>query len=190
MEIFAQFLPLLPIIAIVTGVVWLSRLSGRKNQGHLVGFSGWLLLLAVWQTIAPFKMLISVVQSFSGIVAISSLDNGKLAFYAELLVNLALVALTTCTTIAMWRKHSNFPRLFTWQWLITLTVSILEPVFISMIMGVSVSGLYSDLVVVRGIAQAVAAGVWVWYVHKSVRVQNTFVSSLTILPQHVELKAI
>ena len=120
-------------------------------------------------------------QSFDGLADLYSLPNDKEVFYAELLINSALVALATCTTIVMWRKYSNFPRLFTWQWLVTLTVLTLEPTFVSVVTGLSLSALYSDLQVARGIAQAIAAGLWVWYVHKSVRVRNTFVGSPAVI---------
>ncbi len=108
MKNVAQFIPLLIIAAIVAGVAWWgSRRSARKHQGSLVGFGGWLLLLAIGQTIAPLKGLVSLSQSFNGLAALSGLPNGKVVFYVELAVNSALTAFIACVTVAMWRKYPS-----------------------------------------------------------------------------------
>jgi len=88
-------------------------------------------LLAIGQTLAVFKQLRSMLQSFDGLAALSNLPNGKEVFYAELVLNSALLAFTVCVTVVMWRKYPSFPRLFTWQWLIALAVAALEPALVS-----------------------------------------------------------
>jgi Protein of unknown function (DUF2569) len=182
-ENVAQFVPLLVLAAIVAGVLLVvRRRQAPSAPGKLAGFGGLLLLLAIGQTLVPFRTLLGIGQSFGSLEPLSALPNGRAVFYAELALNLLLLVFSCVVTAAMWRRSPQFPRLFTWQWLAALVIAFLEPALVAGATGLPAATLYSDPEVVRTMAQAAAMGVWVWYVRKSVRVRNTFGGDIAANP--------
>ena len=68
----------------------------------------------------------------------------------------------------------DFPQLFLCQWLAIPVVFILDTVWISTVLGVSVNQVLAGDALVAPIASFVVTGIWAAYVYKSVRVRNTF----------------
>ena len=128
----------------------------RSATGEPLGFGGWLLVLAIGQSFG----LLSAFAAFIGLLLGGSWDDT-----ARGAVLVAVTILVAWTTIAMWRRHFTFPRLFVGQ-SIALVIAALWS--------------FADKPTAETRHAADLAGVlaisalWAAYVLRSGRVRNTF----------------
>ncbi|TPN48795.1 MULTISPECIES: DUF2569 family protein [unclassified Mesorhizobium] len=166
------------IVLLLIGVpVFFAARSAAKpsqNPEALVGFGGWLMLLAIGQALSPLRTLADFANSADGYQQLMALSNGPLAVYGEVALNLAFLALQLVVLVSMLRKSRRFPQLFLLQWLAIPVVFVLDTIWISSILGVPVNQVLAGDALAASIASFVAAGIWVAYVYRSVRVRNTF----------------
>ncbi|MBZ9794135.1 DUF2569 family protein [Mesorhizobium sp. ES1-4] len=151
-----------------------SAAKPSQNPEALVGFGGWLMLLAIGQTLSPLRTLADVANSADGYQQLMTLPNGSLAVYGEIALNIAFLALQLVVLISMLRRSRRFPQLFLLQWLALPVVFVLDTIWISSILGAPVSQMLAGDALVTPIASFVGTGIWAAYVYKSVRVRNTF----------------
>ena len=151
-----------------------SSIKPRQNPDSLVGFGGWLMLLAIGQCLSPFRTLAELLSSSEGYHALMTLPNGALAVCGEIVLLLAFAALQVIVLVAMLRRSARFKRLFLYQWIAIAVVFVLDAVWISVIVGAPMSQVLAGDTLVAPIVSFVVTGIWVAYVHKSVRVRNTF----------------
>ena len=151
-----------------------SAAKPSQNPEALVGFGGWLMLLAIGQALSPLRTLADFANSADSYQQLMTLSNGPLAVYGEVALNLAFLALQLVVLVAMLRRSHRFPQLFLCQWLAIPVVFILDTVWISTVLGVSVNQVLAGDALVAPIASFVVTGIWAAYVYKSVRVRNTF----------------
>ena len=143
-----------------------------------VGFGGWLLLLAVGQTLAPLRSLDGLrqeIDAYSSIRSTYAVPNINLAEGTEVVLVLAMVVFSIVVAVLMYRKKTYFPTLFLWQWIFALVVSVGNLVVPALLMGIPLNEMMNTQAVGSILAVAIVGGLWVLYVFRSVRVRNTFV---------------
>ncbi|MER9055068.1 DUF2569 family protein [Mesorhizobium sp. M0195] len=145
-----------------------------QDPSALVGFGGWLMLLAIGQCLAPFRTLAELFSSSGGYRQLMTLPNGALAVYGEVALLLAFLVLQLVVFVAMLRRSSRFKQLFLYQWFAIPIVFILDTTWISAVMSAPVSLVLAGDALVMPAVSFVLTGIWVAYVYKSVRVRNTF----------------
>lgn len=132
------------------------------------------MLLAIGQALSPLRTLADLGNSLDGYQKLMTLPNGTLAVYGEVALNLAFLALQLVVLVSMLRRSNRFPQLFLYQWFAIPVVFILDTIWISSILGVSVNQVLAGDALVAPIVSFVLTGIWAAYVYKSVRVRNTF----------------
>ncbi|WP_192248151.1 DUF2569 family protein [Mesorhizobium silamurunense] len=156
-----------------------SAAKPSQNPAGLVGFEGWLLLLAIGQCLAPFRTLAELFSSSEGYQQLMLLPNGPLAVCGEIVLLLAFAVLQVVVLFAMLRRSPRFKRLFLYQWIAIPVVVALDAVWTSTILSAPISQVLAGEALVALIAGFVLTGIWVAYVYKSVRVRNTFGGAAT-----------
>lgn len=151
-----------------------SAVKPSQNPEALVGFGGWLMLLAIGQALSPLRTLADLANSVEGYQQLMTLSNGPLVVYGDVAFNLAFLALQLVVLVSMLRRSHRFPQLFLSQWFAIPVVFILDTIWISSILGVPVNQVFAGDALVAPIAAFVVTGIWVAYVYRSVRVRNTF----------------
>ena len=164
------------VVLIIGLLVSLMIWTARRKHGPdgPIGFGGWLLLLAIGQTMAPVRTLVELTRSAALYERFSVLPNGRLVAYGEASVMLAFTALEVCVTISMFRKSSLFQKLFFYQWVALIGYQVVDVLLVSAALGIPVTRILARGSLGQAVAGFVVTGLWVWYVHKSVRVRNTF----------------
>ncbi|ESZ51774.1 DUF2569 family protein [Mesorhizobium sp. RSR565B] len=166
------------ILLLLIGVpVFFAVRSSRKSSqspDDLVGFGGWLILLAISLSLSPLRTLIdmaSLVKTYQQLVTV---PNGALAIYGEAALNLAFLVLQLVVLVSMLRRSHRFPQLFICLWFAIPLLFILDAVWISIVLGVPVNRLLAGGALVTPLASFIVTGIWAAYVYRSVRVRNTF----------------
>jgi hypothetical protein len=142
-----------------------------------VGFGGWLLLLAILQTFAPLRTLASISDSADGYRQLlsSSVPNGSLMVYLEIGLLGCFTAFQIAVTVTMFQRRRSFPKLFFYQWITGMGAILLDWVLVSVLLDLPLDQVVGAGSLGQAIGGSIAAGIWVWYVTQSKRVQNTFV---------------
>ncbi|RRI00872.1 DUF2569 family protein [Mesorhizobium tamadayense] len=171
------------IVLLIVGVpVFFAVRSAAKpsqNPADLVGFGDWLLLLAIWQTLSRLRTLAELGSSWQGYQQLMLLPNGPLAVYGEIALSLTFVVLQVLVLVAMLRRSPRYKQLFLYQWVAIPLVAILDVLWVSTILGVPMSRVLAGDTVATPVVAFILTGIWVAYVHKSVRVRNTFGGAAT-----------
>ncbi|CAN7572063.1 DUF2569 family protein [Mesorhizobium sp. LjRoot246] len=151
-----------------------SAAKPSQNPEALVGFGGWLMLLAIGQTLSPLRTLAELGSSSDGYSQLMLVPNGPMVVYGEVALLLAFMVLQLVVLVAMLRRSPWFKQLFLIQWLAIPVVFILDAIWVSTALGVSVGQVVAGEALAAPIVSFVLTGLWVAYVYKSVRVRNTF----------------
>lgn len=143
------------------------------------GFGGWLIVILIGQTLAPFQIAYALADQFVTVYSLSLSQTGKVAAGAMLAGTGALLAFNIGVTVQMWSRKRGFPNAFLYQWFAYIAWGIWTIVMIALTLGMSLEKLLSidsfAEEVARMVGKMVSAGLWVWYVKASRRVANTFV---------------
>ncbi len=140
----------------------------------LEGFGGWLILPMIGVCLAPVRTLAEAATSLASYGPVLEVPNGTALVAIEVALNVVLLVLQIVTLVAMFGRRSTFPRLFRWVWIASMVLPIVDIVAVSALLGVSPTALM-DADMARVAVAAVVMGLWVWYMHASVRVKNTFI---------------
>ncbi|TPL56935.1 DUF2569 family protein [Mesorhizobium sp. B2-4-2] len=166
------------IVLLIIGVpvFFAVRSAVKPSQGPaaLIGFGGWLMVLAIGQVSSPLRTLADLANSAEGYRQLMPLPNGLVAVYSEVALNLAFLALQLVVLISMLRRSRRFPQLFLVQWIAIPVVFVLDTILISSTLGVPVSQILAGDALATPVLSFILTGAWVAYVYKSVRVKNTF----------------
>ena len=167
---------LIVALGLVIVVIVISVRRAPKPGIELSGFGGWLLLLAIGQTLAPLRTLSVLAQSAEGYRALqdSSVPNATLAIFAEVGLFVGFAAFQLFVTITMYRKRRFFRQLFAYQWIAGVCAPIADWMLISALFHVPLNSLVTTRDVISVLGAGLIVGIWVWYVARSVRVRNTF----------------
>ncbi|CDX11288.1 conserved membrane hypothetical protein [Mesorhizobium sp. ORS 3324] len=160
------------LLLIGVPVVFAVRSASKppKNPEQLVGFGGWLMLLAIGQCLAPFRTLADLYSSSEGYQRLMSLPNGPLAVDGEIVLSLGFALLQLIVLVAMLRRSPRFKQLFLYQWIAIPFAFALDAVWTATILGAPIGQILAGDALVAPVLTAI----WVAYVYKSVRVRNTF----------------
>ncbi|WP_164776885.1 DUF2569 family protein, partial [Mesorhizobium sp. M7A.F.Ca.US.001.04.1.1] len=145
-----------------------------QNPEALVGFGGWLMLLAIGQALSPLRTLAELGASSDGYNQLMLVPNGPMVVYGEVALLLAFMVFQLVVLVAMLRRSLRFKQLFLIQWLAIPVAVILDAIWVSTAIGVSVRKVVTGEALATYIVSFVLIGLWVAYVYKSVRVRNTF----------------
>jgi hypothetical protein len=151
-----------------------SATKPSQKPTSLVGFGGWLMLLAIAQALSPLRTLAALSTSSEGYQKLMTLPNGALATYGEIALLLAFLVFQLVVLVAMLRRSPRFKQLFLCQWIAIPVVFVLDTVWISMVLGIPISQTLEGGAVAALMTSFVLTGIWVAYVFKSARVRNTF----------------
>ncbi|MBZ9721436.1 DUF2569 family protein [Mesorhizobium sp. AD1-1] len=151
-----------------------SAAKPSQNPEALVGFGGWLMLLAIGQALSPLRTLAELGASSDGYNQLMLVPNGPMVVYGEVALLLAFMVFQLVVLVAMLRRSLRFKQLFLIQWLAIPVAVILNAIWVSTAIGVSVRQVVTGEALATHIVSFVLIGLWVAYVYKSVRVRNTF----------------
>jgi hypothetical protein len=138
-----------------------------------LGFSGWLLLLAIGVCLSPIRTLVEFAQEFDDYGKVWRVPNGQIIVLTEVAINLTLLALEVVTMVAMLNRYRVFPKLFTWMWLAAFFLPLVD-LMVTASLFPQVAGNLFGADFFKAMLSAIVRGLWVWYVLASVRVKNTF----------------
>lgn len=166
------------IVLFFVGMIVLIVRTGRKKVDPVkgpVGFGGWLLLLALWQTLAPLRTLAEVAGGWEQYKPLQSIPGGQFVVTAETLLNFGFIALQVVVLWSMFKQRTSFPRLFMYQWLAVPAIFVLDAMIVSGGLGIGINQVITQDLFTSTLGAFIGFGLWTWYVFKSVRVKNTFV---------------
>ncbi|RWC39371.1 MAG: DUF2569 family protein [Mesorhizobium sp.] len=166
------------LISVPVFVAVLSATKPSQNPAGIVGFGGWLMLLAILQALSKLGALVALGSSSDGYQQLMALPNGSLAVFGEVALLLAFLVLQVVVFVAMLRRRYRFKQLFLYQWFAIPIVFILDTVWISAVLGVPMSQMLAGGALAAPIVSFVLTGIWVAYAYKSVRVRNTFTKTV------------
>jgi len=135
-----------------------SASKSSQNPAGLVGFGGWLMLLAIGQVLSPLRTLADLGNSAEGYQQLMTLPNGPLAVYGEVGLNLAFLVLQLVVLVSMLRRSHRFPQLFLWQWFAIPLAFILDTAWISTVLGVPVNKVLAGDALITPLASFVSRG--------------------------------
>ena len=165
-------------ILLLIGVpVFFAVRSARKRSRpptDLEGFGGWLMLLAIGQSLSPLRTLVDMARSVKDYQRLITLPNGALAVYGEVALNLAFLVLQLVVLVSMVRRSHRFPKLFICQWFAIPLLFILDTVWISRTLGIPINQLLDGDTLISALISIITTGLWAAYVYRSIRVRNTF----------------
>jgi hypothetical protein len=136
------------------------------------GIGGWLILPVIGTLVSPLIAAYAAFQDAVVLLNNSTLSTGLAAFIVvELLYNLALVIAWIFAAVLLFSHKRSYPHLFVALLVITLIGTVLDLV---------VAGTVFDMTIdsndIRSTVRSVVGlAIWGPYMHKSVRVKNTFV---------------
>lgn len=96
------------LIGVPVFVAVLSATKPSQNPAGLVGFGGWLMLLAILQALSTLGALVALGSSSDGYQQLMALPNGSLAVYGEVALLLAFLVLQVVVFVAMLRRRYRF----------------------------------------------------------------------------------
>jgi len=105
-----------------------------------------------------------------------AVPNADLAEGVEVILVLALVVFSIIAAVAMYRKRRSFPVLFLWQWVFAVVISVANLVVPALLMGIPLWAMMNAESTASILVVVIVGGLWVLYVFRSVRVQNTLVT--------------
>lgn len=160
-----------------------------KDKTELRGLGGWLVLIAVGVTIAPFLNVVTDFNTFYtsfDAEAWSALTNSNSAAYNPyfasyfslgVIISVIIDAYLFYLMYLFYKESSSFPSLYIKLIFAVFIFIILDLVVASLIFPSLTTSDLLDLPTIKGIFQSIfAILVWVPYMMKSVRVKNTFVN--------------
>ncbi|PBB27984.1 MULTISPECIES: DUF2569 family protein [unclassified Mesorhizobium] len=151
-----------------------SAIKPSQNPADPVGFGGWLMLLAIGQSLSPLRTLVAIGSSSDGYNQLMLVPNGPMVVYGEIALLQAFLVLQLVVVVAMLRRSPWFKQLFLAQWLAIPVVFILDAALVSTVFGIRVGQVVTGNAIATSIASFAMSGLWVAYVYRSVRVRNTF----------------
>jgi hypothetical protein len=149
----------------------MAEVSQAPAVPELKGIAGWLILPVVGTLLSP---LISVYAAFQYAVVLlnSSLSTVLAAFIVvEFFFNFSLAIAWTFAAVLLFRHKRLYPRLFVALLVIMLIGKVLDFMVTATIFDVKLDS--SD--VRSAMLSVILLAIWGPYMHKSVRVKNTFV---------------
>jgi Protein of unknown function (DUF2569) len=137
------------------------------------GIGGWLILPVIGTVLSPLITAHAAYEDAAVLLNNSALSTGLAAFIiAEFVYNFGLMAAWIFAAVLLFRHKRLYPRLFVALLVITLIGTVLDLVVAAAVFDTKLDS--SDI---RSVVRSVVGlAIWGPYMHKSVRVKNTFVA--------------
>jgi hypothetical protein len=150
----------------------MTEVSQAHAGAELKGIGGWLILPVIGTLLSPLIPGYAAFQDAVVLLKNTALSTGLAAFIViELLYNLSLVIAGIFAAVLLFRHKRWYPRLFVALLVITLIGTVLDSVVAAAFFDIKLDS--SD--VRSAIRSMIGLAIWGPYMHKSVRVKNTFV---------------
>jgi hypothetical protein len=167
-----QLLAILLLPLILIGIAFRAWQSSKRGP---TGFGGWLLVLAIGQTGAPFGKLSGLLGDLTSGETFRKIPNGELVNDIETALDACFLILLIVATDAMYAKKRLFRPLFLCQWLAGVTLFVVQVATFAKLLPLPFGKQY--IITFSGpLVILVVVGFWVWYVFSSKRVAGTFVN--------------
>jgi hypothetical protein len=138
------------------------------------GFGGWLVLVVIGQTLAPFVTAIRMLTILILAHKTIALPGGTIALYGQLAFYAAFLFIEIVCVSAMYRRSKEYPRLFLLQWLALIVVAIGDILLPSVALNRPVLSVLGEMNMSRVLSPIPMVALWVLYMFESARVRNTF----------------
>lgn len=156
--------------------------QGIKLKMKPLPIGGWLVLMAIGQIVAPFRVLYSIGEYYTTLDW-SIARTFPAAFIGEALLNAAIISVVIATSVLFWRKSRNFPRFFVYETMAVIAALPLNALWVAATISASSGQPFVDLFnssfdpkeTGRTIAAGISGCLWSWYLYKSKRVAQTFI---------------
>jgi hypothetical protein len=136
------------------------------------GIAGWLILPVIITLLSPLMTAYAAFQD--AVVVLNASVSTALAVFIgiEFVYNFGLMTTWIFAAVLLFRHKRPYPRLFIALLVITLIGTVLDLVIAAMAFDVTIDS--SDIR--SAVRSAIQLAIWGPYMHKSVRVKNTFVA--------------
>lgn len=176
-----SILDLIPLFVVICGFVAIGyfiwrRAGGAKSKSanSPAGIGGWLLLLAVVQTLLPLKLIVTLVSDNRDYDPLLAMPDGSIAVYGKTALLVAFVAFQGFVIVQMYRKKRSFRTLFLYQWIAYLGLAIMDVLLGILVLGLPIDDVFAAKPFQEAAGSAIGWGLWALYVFRSVRIRNTF----------------
>lgn len=151
----------------------------KDVKPELTGLGGWLALIGFGQFAGILRFLVSIGEYYSKMDG-QLFAKFPITMWGEAVMNGALIWLFVYTTVLFFRRSSNFPRFFIFQFVATICMPIVALLWAAFTIALATGRPFVDLLSIdpkdggQLIAALIGALVWIPYIRKSRRVANTF----------------
>ena len=167
-----QLLAILLLPLILIGIAFRAWQTSKRGP---TGFGGWLLVLAIGQTGAPFGRLSALLGDLTSGETLRKIPNGALVSDIGTALDACYLILLIVVTDAMYARKRLFRPLFLCQWLAGVILFVAQVVMFAKLLPLPFGKEY--IVAFTGpLVILVIMGFWVCYVFISKRVGGTFVN--------------
>jgi phage shock protein PspC (stress-responsive transcriptional regulator) len=171
MSIWHWIVVIVIIIPIAGYIVAIIRANKNTSGSEPKGIYGWLILVAIGLPLTPLMLLGHLIGQLDLIDKFAQLPTGLVVFIMiEMIFNLCLLALSLYIVYAFIKNKSRFPSLFIAFLIISLVGQIVDLTIAADVFGIKMQP--SDTKEL--IRSVLGAAIWIPYMIKSRRVQNTF----------------
>ncbi len=156
-----------------------------KEKKDLNGLAGWLLLVGFGLIIAVPRAIAAAARDFGPIFedgvwkllttpgSGSFLPHFETIASLEIMLTIGFLALVIYTIKLYFSKSHKFPAFYIGVWLFTVFTNIFSTVGNSIL---SSEPVMTDQNLIPIVAAAIMAGIWIWYMRVSKRVEATFIN--------------
>jgi hypothetical protein len=151
----------------------------KDVKPELTGIGGWLGLLAFGQVIGILRLIASLGQYYTTLDA-QVFANFPAAIWGEAAMNAAVAGLCVYSTVLLFRRSRDFPRIFVWQMIFVICMPLADLLWVAFTISRATSRPISDFLTIEPaegsqmVAGVIGALIWIPYVRRSRRVANTF----------------
>jgi hypothetical protein len=151
----------------------MSEVSQAPALAEPKGIGGWLILPVIGTLLSPFMTAYAAFQDAVVLLNNSSLSTSLAAFIVvEFIYNFGLVIAWIFAAVLLFRHKRLYPLFFVALLVITLIGTVLDLVVAAAVFDIKLDS--SDIR--SAVRSVVGLAIWGPYMHKSVRVKNTFVA--------------
>jgi hypothetical protein len=151
----------------------MAQISQAPAEAELKGIGGWLILPVIGTLLSPLITGYAAFQDAVVLLNNSALSPALAAFIVvEFLYNFGLVIAWIFAAVLLFRHKRLYPRFFVALLVITLIGTVLDLAVAAIAFDIKLDS--SD--VRSAVRSVIGLAIWGPYMHKSVRVKNTFVA--------------
>jgi len=156
------------------GFEWECRLE-KDEDPEPSGIGGWLILVMLSQILAPVITIGFFWRDSLYYSRILDMPGGTVAACGGVFLNIFVLAIQITTLVLMYRTSRLFPHWFTFQGCVMAVHAVAYWLFLSWSLNIQFDRLVEPEDAKAAYSVIVSVVIWIIYIHRSVRVRNTFV---------------